>query len=376
MEKIVFYSWQSDLPNNTNRTFIQVVIERAIGQLNKENLHLELVLDSDTKRTEGASEIANTILSKIGKSKIFIADVTIVYSDNNKRKCPNPNVLIELGYAAKSIGWSNIICICNTQYGAIDDLPFDIRHRKIISYSTVDFATKRESQIILTNKVKEQISLVAKKIEGLQTITNYIKSAVDKIILSICNDLFKLVHQYEYQFDPKTVWDFLSINRDDLNRLLGGNKFIGFSLFKTWKEYSDEIAKIINQPLFIEHSTQELKGSCIRVIENLNLFSHFLTDSTYFKSTGLKASEFEIVSGLSLTDENPINSFILGKKTDSQHLVVVDSCNLNKHAYLNALNIIELNEKKSDGFLFSLAILILSIKKLIEENGNSILIRP
>ena len=31
MKKIVFYSWQSDLPNSTNRGFIQQSLENAVN---------------------------------------------------------------------------------------------------------------------------------------------------------------------------------------------------------------------------------------------------------------------------------------------------------------------------------------------------------
>ena len=48
---------------------------------------------------------------------------------------PNPNVLLELGYAAQSLGWDNVICIINTDFGAIDDLPFDIKHRRLTPFS-------------------------------------------------------------------------------------------------------------------------------------------------------------------------------------------------------------------------------------------------
>jgi hypothetical protein len=50
------------------------------------------------------------------------------------RLTPNPNVLLELGFAASTIGWENIICVINTAYGKPSELPFDIKFRKPLEY--------------------------------------------------------------------------------------------------------------------------------------------------------------------------------------------------------------------------------------------------
>lgn len=44
----VFYSWQSDLRSNTNRTFIEDSLKLAISEINQ-NYQLQLRLDSDTR---------------------------------------------------------------------------------------------------------------------------------------------------------------------------------------------------------------------------------------------------------------------------------------------------------------------------------------
>jgi hypothetical protein len=55
---------------------------------------------------------------------------------------PNPNVLLELGYAAAQLSWDNIICVYNLAYGAVEDLPFDLRTRRILTYK-VDLETEK-----------------------------------------------------------------------------------------------------------------------------------------------------------------------------------------------------------------------------------------
>ena len=138
----LFYSWQSDLPAKDTRNLIQDSIKSAVKLLRDT---VEIDADRDTKGEYGSPDIVQTIFSKIDDCDIFIADVSAVCEyhpldkDGNPKEevklTPNPNVLLELGYAAHVIGWENIICIVNTDYGEPDDLPFDISHRRLTTYS-------------------------------------------------------------------------------------------------------------------------------------------------------------------------------------------------------------------------------------------------
>jgi len=137
MKVTIFYSWQSDLPNNTNRGFIQSVIEKSIQTLKRdETFDLDICLERDTQGEPGSPNIVSTILKKIDACDIFIADISIVTRDlqEGQRVSPNPNVMIELGYAIKSIGWARIILFCNEIYGTGEKLPFDIQQHRRIGY--------------------------------------------------------------------------------------------------------------------------------------------------------------------------------------------------------------------------------------------------
>ena len=48
-KRIVFYSWQSDLPSKTNWGFIQEALERAIKAIHKDDeIEIKPVIDRDT----------------------------------------------------------------------------------------------------------------------------------------------------------------------------------------------------------------------------------------------------------------------------------------------------------------------------------------
>ena len=65
----IFYSWQSDLPNNLNRGFIGDSLSRAVKTLSADDgLVVEPVVDRDTLSVPGAPDIAVTIFDKIDRA--------------------------------------------------------------------------------------------------------------------------------------------------------------------------------------------------------------------------------------------------------------------------------------------------------------------
>jgi hypothetical protein len=150
MKKAIFYSWQSDLPNNTNLGFINTALEKAIEDINSDdNFEMIPFLDRDTIGESGSPDISTTIFDKIDNCNVFICDVSIVNSSCiDARITPNPNVLIELGYAIGKLGWNKIILIMNESYGQVEKLPFDLRGRRVLAYKmtsdSIDKATERK----------------------------------------------------------------------------------------------------------------------------------------------------------------------------------------------------------------------------------------
>jgi len=143
-QQTIFYSWQSDSPSKSNKNFIQDALEKAVKALtSKGSVAIDPVIDRDTRNVAGAPKISDTIFSKIDTAAVFVADVTIVSKIQGKTKeesksLPNPNVLVELGYALKVLEDKRLILIANTAYGRIEDLPFDLLGRRTIGYSLAE----------------------------------------------------------------------------------------------------------------------------------------------------------------------------------------------------------------------------------------------
>lgn len=145
-KQIIFYSWQSDLPNSCNRGFIQQALENVASTIRSDkSVEVEPVVDRDTQGVPGAPDIASTIFAKIAAADIFVADVSITGKDK-KRSTPNPNVLIELGYALKALGPERVLLVFNSAMGKIEELPFDLRMRRVLSYEMLEEADRRSPE--------------------------------------------------------------------------------------------------------------------------------------------------------------------------------------------------------------------------------------
>lgn len=160
-QKTVFYSWQSDLPNRSNRTFIQDALQKAIDAVLEVDLEIDLVLDRDTIDTPGAPDIAQTILGKIDRAAVVVADVSIFGTTDGGRSTPNPNVLFELGYAARAFSWAYVLPVLNLATGEIEDLPFDLRARRPVTYMmTADIEDRGPELRKLARTLQEALHLI------------------------------------------------------------------------------------------------------------------------------------------------------------------------------------------------------------------------
>lgn len=141
----VFYSWASDFPPNTNKEFIHDALTQVCAE--RPSSSVEVCVDRDIARETGAPDIAETIFKKISTAHAIVADVSLI--SGGPRPAPNPNVMIELGYAVAQpqIGWNRVVLVFNEATGAVEDLPFDIRARSIKRYNLAQNASKQDRKI-------------------------------------------------------------------------------------------------------------------------------------------------------------------------------------------------------------------------------------
>ncbi|GGG07019.1 hypothetical protein GCM10010912_59580 [Paenibacillus albidus] len=377
MKNSIFYSWQSDLPNNENRGFLETCILGAIKELSKsEDFNLELNIDRDTKNEMGTPDIVNTIFSKIEKSKLFIADISIINSNAKERKTPNPNVLLELGYAAKVLGWERIICLFNTDYGDFNDLPFDLKFRRPLSYS-IKGKDKSEVKKFIIKSISQTINNLYTRGMLDDELNDYLKMQVDTQILSIINHLIKIVYGYEKkELGFKAYSLFLNLELEEIKSTIKDRKFIGFQVYKNFKLIEkdlDEILGSVTSSSYFKRDTGIIVVNLIKWINRFDKYNSLRQTPDLFIDTYEKVSGYKPVYAPEINPNNN-DGYLLLKILDEEHGQVVDFGQFQEQQKVDSmLNYVYLNEKYSEVYSNIIYELIKIIEKwLLLTNGEFI----
>lgn len=368
MELKIFYSWQSDLPKNQNLNFIETSIKDALKRLRQQkSISLDIKLDKATRNLAGSPDIAESIFSKIGNSSIFIADISIINKDyDGLRKTPNPNVLVELGYAARSIGWEKIICVYNTDFGNYNDLPFDLRNRRILDY------TSKNGKDELSRKIESAICEMNKKGNLTNKILDFLKKDIDNEILGLLSHLLLIIKDNSKQDLFAAIRGFLNMSQNDLYKELKDKRILGFYLLKLFNEYENKIYDHINKALSSPYYNREVLNSLIDIYEWFAEYDKFKRN--YFSKLFIKSEEkddrFIVVKGSEIASNNLPERYILMEKLDDEKGIVRNFGDF-PIGYVPVLtNYFAINDKSLDKYCDILFLLIKSINKWLEITNN------
>ena len=263
----IFYSWQSDLPEVDNKSYIGTCLQKALSKINRcTDFSIEFVLDRATSKRIGTIDIAQTIFNKINNAKLFVADVSIINHRTKKyRKTVNPNVLFELGYAVRTIGWENIICIFNTKYGQPKDLPFDIRNRRLLLYNS-----ERDKSFLIND-----LSLIIKESENTRVpsdvIRDFYHAPLYSLLFRLVSDAHKMLFDYRDNITLKNISNTLNLQKEDITNKLAYKTFIGFQLFKSYPTVVPKLRSHLEKILSIRQFNDIYYVPLVEIIDMLKL---------------------------------------------------------------------------------------------------------
>jgi len=281
MKLNIFYSWQSDLPNSKNRSLISDCLEKATKTIFKKNKVItEYIIDSDSRDETGTPDIVRSIFSKIDVCDIFVADISIINGDSPDRRTSNPNVLTELGYATSAIGWQNILCIFNDEYGKKEELPFDIRFRKPLSYNTAD---KKRGKGSLTSQLERSIQRVIETRLNDKTYYNHIKMEVDLALQATLFDILKILHFWKNDNVKLLAYpELLHSSQEDIECSLKDAQILGFQLFKNLETNINDFTEFFNDGVKTHFLNKEEKGVIAKIVMVMKRLKDVLCSENVF----------------------------------------------------------------------------------------------
>ena len=318
----IFFSWQSDLPNKTNRNLIEDSIKLALKKMNQDSPYsLITEIDRDTKGVLGSPDIVDSILTKIDKCGLFIADISIINSSLNGKRTPNPNVLFELGYAVKCLGWDRVICVFNSDFGDVSELPFDLRNRRILTYETSNISETRKK---LADIFKQIIDKNYYTLEQVQEVSDFFSIKIYSCFINIISRIIKVLYGSETVCSFEAITNVLNMTPTEINRLLS-HELLGFNLFTSYDEQIKILTNELDRITSINMFNTNLYVPIIKLIKELKSHNLFVNREHFFENFKVNTPIMNDYSIIHNSDNNEIpNRYALGKKIDANRAKIVD----------------------------------------------------
>jgi hypothetical protein len=136
-------------------------------------------------------------------------------------------------------------------------------------------------------------------------IFDYAKMQIDRYILSIINQLQKLVYPLEgSDLSPKGVSKFLSIEKDKLKEVLSKNEYLGFQVFKSWEVSEENLHELLKSSFILKGLDNDQVISIISIIKSLRYLESIQKEEELYTRTDKETTSYKIVYGKELNKEN------------------------------------------------------------------------
>lgn len=368
MKVSIFYSWQSDLPIKTNRFFIEDSIKKSLKVINKDNRMIACI-DRDTKDTFGSPDIRDSVFHKINHSRFFVCDISLTES-----KIPNPNVLVELGYAIKAIGWDKILCLFNTQTGRIEELPFDINHNRVTPYNP-DSANekKRIAEIISIN-----INNLFRRGELYNPIEDHLKKKIDYIVLQIVRNIIN-IFDFEKAVNYSTrLLELDKLTVEEMANVLSKTETLGFYFLFDYEESQMKLESLLNQLLSCNYFFDGWREAVINLIDWIDMWNH--TIDAHFSPNLFQITHDDsnyIIKDMHIENpQNPPKSVLLLKSLENEQYSVVQGGSLSSANYELAKRIVRIQDNYDYIIAKRIKEFLLHLDFWLKESGGEIILDP
>ncbi len=141
------------------------------------------------------------------------------------------------------MGWGKIILLFDEVYGKFENVPFDLRDRRILKFNSKDI-----NQDAFTDELKNILIRITKETVDSNILGHYLKSKIDFLILEIYSHLSKLYKDYDYNNPviPKEIFLNLNkINKMSLKKMLKVNLVCNFNVRRNYDSYQKKLDELI-----------------------------------------------------------------------------------------------------------------------------------
>jgi hypothetical protein len=207
---------------------------------------------------------------------------------------------------------------------------------------------------------------------------DYAKMQIDREILSITNQLAKIVHPYEARdFSYSGISSFLSTEKDQFRDILEKSEYLGFQVFKNWSISQKNMNAILQNPFILQRLDNEQSISLVMLLKEISAFEAVLKQVTdLYLVTDVKADGYVIKAGTEISERNtdyPDRYLLLRHLKDDKYLVA-DFGDFAPYQFHNLLKICKVNRKYLQNYADAIYEIVRQINQWVKTTGNEFLV--
>lgn len=208
-------------------------------------------------------------------------------------------------------------------------------------------------------------------------IFDYAKIQVDRELLSVLNQLQKIIYTLEEKdFSNEAVNKFLSCKKDVLESKLKTNKYLGFQVFKHWEISEKDLHDLLKNPFILGKMEDEQIISIIGILKSLRALESIQKIDELYIETDEIAKGFKITSGREMNPENkkfPDRHMLL-KHLAEDKFVVYDFGDIPKYNLEKCLKYFKVNDKIAKHYAEVIFDLLKDINSWLDATGLEFII--
>lgn len=208
-------------------------------------------------------------------------------------------------------------------------------------------------------------------------IFDYAKMQIDREILSIINQLHKIVYPLEErEFSTTGIKKFLSIEKEDLKKILSKNEYLGFQIFKKWGVSEEHLHDILKNSYILTRLNDDQVISIISVIKSLRYLESIQRGEELYSRTEKEATSYKIIAGKELNKDNiefP-DRYLLLKDLGNNQFRVADFGDFAPYNMNKLLQIFVSNQRYLETFSDAIFDLVRGINKWVNLTGGEFVI--
>lgn len=271
----------------------------------------------------------------------------------------------------------------------IKSLPYLISLLVAFIILIIGYFTKNSYVSSLLNSISASFFAIPLIFIFYQCVENYSKSKLNKEIfeycqigvndeiLSISNQLHKIIHPLQGEKYKNSIFEIFNLSENQITEILKNNKFLGFQVYKHWEVSINHLEKLLENPLILKNFDDEIIKCVISILKHIHRLEIILGNKDLYIETGEKTTEYILVKGTDISEENKIyqDRYLLMKPLGNGRSVVVDFGDIYKYNKDKCLKIFKLNKKNISVLALELFLLFNDFKNWNKLTGKPLIIQ-